>query len=259
MKITKCGYNYRHPDGFRINRPHGSGDYVLLVTRTPAVFYLPTGEYRTNECVAVLFNKGTPQLYGAYDGGFTDDWVHFELEGEELPFLQNLGIDFDRVLRLSHTAELSALLRSLCFEYYSGNKNGGRSAEHYLQLLFLKLSDLCQQHTGLSALTVKLTALRNEIYTCPQKAWRIDEIAEDLALSKSYLQHSYRACFGCGIKSDVIAGRLAYSKYLLSSTDYTLAVVAGYCGFESEEHFMRTFKKEVGVTPGKYRRQSISL
>ena len=78
MKIICCGYDYRHPKGFQIDRPTGSGDYVLLVLRSSASFVLQKETVYSNGNAVILFNKGTPQLFGSYDGEFVNDWVHFE-------------------------------------------------------------------------------------------------------------------------------------------------------------------------------------
>ena len=38
VNIVNVGYNYEHPSNFYIKRPHGSGDYILLVLKTDAYF-----------------------------------------------------------------------------------------------------------------------------------------------------------------------------------------------------------------------------
>ena len=65
MKIVRTGYNYRHGAEFKINRPTGSGDYLLLIIRSDA-FAVINGEKKLiSPNSALIYNKGTPQLYGA--------------------------------------------------------------------------------------------------------------------------------------------------------------------------------------------------
>jgi len=255
MRTTNCGYNYRHSKGFRINRPNGSGDYVLLVVRSAASFLLKGRECFTDGNAVIIFNKDTPQFYGSSTCDFINDWVHFDCDEEDLLFLADLGIEFDKLLKLQNVSELSSLIKRMCFEKYSSNKNAMRSVALYLHLLLLKISDLqVQKQSADSALHKQLTDLKNNIFSQPQHNWRIDDISKALSVSKSYLQHQYKSLFGSSIKRDVIVSRIEYSKYLLFSTDYTVTAVSHLCGFENHVHFMRTFKKETGLTPSVYRK-----
>jgi AraC-like DNA-binding protein len=40
-------------------------------------------------------------------------------------------------------------------------------------------------------------------------------------------------------------------------SDKTVAEIADSCGFESQSYFNYSFKKEVGITPGQYRRRTM--
>jgi len=254
MQIINCGYNYRHPKNFKINRPNGSGDYILLVLRSPAFFVFEGQRHYTKCNSVVIFKKGTPQIYGAFNSEFVNDWVHFEADQEDIEYFKSIDITFDKIMEFQNVTELSKLIRKMCFEKYSNNKNFIQSANLYFNLIMLKISDLCERnHSTDSALSNKLVSLRNEIYTNPQTDWTVDKIAGDLFISVSYLQHQYKLLFNNGIKRDITLSRMEYGKYLLFNTDYTVATISRLCGYENDVHFMRTFKKETGVTPTKYR------
>ncbi len=53
--------------------------------------------------------------------------------------------------------------------------------------------------------------------------------------------------------SDVISRKIEKAKEILSETDCTVSRVASMCGYDNEEHFMRQFKRIVGMTPTSYR------
>ena len=100
MNIVNAGYNYRHSPTFCIDRPHGSGDYILLIIRTAAFAILKGERIEISPNSILIFKKGTPQLYGARNGEYINDWIHFEInEAEELS-ISNLGIPFDTVIPL---------------------------------------------------------------------------------------------------------------------------------------------------------------
>ena len=100
-----------------------------------------------------------------------------------------------------------------------------------------------------------LVELREKIYRNPQKKWNVDLMAADVNMSRSYFQHIYKEIFGVSCMSDVISGKIEKAKEILSETACTVSQVAAMCGYDNEEHFMRQFKKIVGVTPTTYRKK----
>ena len=78
-------------------------------------------------------------------------------------------------------------------------------------------------------------------------------MAADVNMSRSYFQHLYSEVFGVSCMADVISGKIEKAKEILSETGCTVSQVASMCGYDNDEHFMRQFKKIVGVTPTKYR------
>ena len=101
-----------------------------------------------------------------------------------------------------------------------------------------------------------LIDLRAKIYRNPQLKWNVDTMAADVNMSRSYLQHIYREVFGVSCISDVINGKIEKAKEILSETSCTVSQVASMCGYDNEEHFMRQFKKIVGMTPTRYRKST---
>ena len=95
MNIKKMGYHHTHDSSFHIDRPLGSGDWLLLLVFTPSRLTLSGEERTTTEPYFILYRNGTPQHYGALGTGYTDDWVHLLLNERDLAHLKELGIPFD--------------------------------------------------------------------------------------------------------------------------------------------------------------------
>lgn len=53
--------------------------------------------------------------------------------------------------------------------------------------------------------------------------------------------------------------RISYAKEYLISGYYSVSEVAARCGFENPGYFIRFFEKNVGMTPGAFRKQSLVL
>ena len=255
MKIVNAGYEYRHPSDFVIDRPYGSGDYMLLIIRSESFAYLLGERVTMPQNSVIVYNKGTKQLYGANGSEYVNDWLHFELDEGEEEFILSLGIAFDKPYYLTDTAELSSFIKNLFREKYSENAKREESAKRYFELLILKLSEKIserhpdREHPYYNA----FLRLRNDIKLAPGKRWTVDAISREINLSRSYLQHLYKRFFGIGIVADIRRCRLEFAEYLLAATDMTVADISFACGYENDVHFMRLFKEETGETPSTFR------
>ncbi|MBR5307730.1 MAG: helix-turn-helix transcriptional regulator [Clostridia bacterium] len=256
MKIVKVGCNYRHSEKFVINRPCGSGDWVLLVVRTKAFFTFGEKTIISDKNAVMMYRRGTPQHYGAYGEGFANDWIHFELSDDEEAEITALGIPFDTVLYPSTSSELSAFINGIFTERHSSNPHRDEAMELYFRLILMKLSDGIspKNATDKKPFYTELTALRNEIASAPTRTHRIEDMCRSLGISRSYLQHLYKQYFGVSVVQDIKLCRMEYAKYLLSGTDMTVSNIAFECGYATDVHFMRTFKKSVGISPTDYRK-----
>ena len=257
MEIVNVGYNSRHDKNFSINRPYGSGDYILLLLRSPAYFILKGERQHKGPNSAIIFKKGTPQLYGALNEEYVNDWLHFELTDLEEEMLSSLGIPFDEVFSVYNAMDVAELIKRMFNEKYSLNMHKDESLELCFKLILRKLSEAlhCVDSKKENEHYQTFLNLRNEIYLTPGTDWSLETICEKINLSCSYVQHLYKDFFGRSLLSDVTAGRLGYAKYLLSSTDMSVSEIATSCGYKNDVHFMRTFKKEVGETPSQYRKR----
>lgn len=255
MRITNVGYNNRHSSGFCINRPFGSGDYMLLLIKSEAFFCLGGQRFVVQPNSAILFKKGTPQLYGAVNNEYVNDWIHFDIDESEKNFITDLGIPFDIIISLYDMSELSGFMKNVFFELYSQNLHKTASMQKYFELILLKLSENINQRNPEyeHQYYESFCKLRNDIQLAPQNRWTIDEISKKINLSRSYIQHLYKLFFNTSIISDVQKYRMDRAKYLLAATDMTVTSISQSCGYDNDVHFMRTFKKVTSMTPSEFR------
>ena len=255
MKIARCGYNHIYPEDFNVYRPYGSGDYIFLLMRSPGFAVFNGQKLIAPANSVVLFNKGTLQWYGAYGQNYIHDWVHFDADANEIKWISDLGLKFDTILALPGASELSNIVYQIFMEFNSPRENAYESAHLLLRLLFLKLADIYgfTEEIQYSPWYSALTNLRADILSKPQVDWKINDIAQNLSISPSYLHRLYKLYFNKTIKEDVKNAKLEYAKNLLSSTDYTVSSISEQCGYQNDVHFMRLFKENVGMTPTEYR------
>ncbi|NMO95140.1 helix-turn-helix transcriptional regulator [Paenibacillus lemnae] len=255
MHIVNIGYNHSHHADFHIHRPQGSGDYLLLLLKSSAVFTLHGDDYTAEKDSFILFNEHTPQFYRAEGGPFSNDWFHFELQPQDLPWFHRLSIPMDQVVPLGDLNELSMFINHMCYERYAAGSRQPETVELYMKLFFIKLSQRLHQHSNEtpSSHYNKLSIVRTKIFNQPSHPWTIDDLCGELTMSRSNFQHLYKELFGVSPMSDVILSRIEHAKYLLSTTDITVKKIAEMCGYNNEIHFMRQFKKHLQQTPSAFR------
>jgi AraC-like DNA-binding protein len=107
------------------------------------------------------------------------------------------------------------------------------------------LAGLRDAHTG------RALAL---LHADPGRAWTVDELAHEVALSRSALAERFAALVGEPPIQYLMRWRLALAAQALRSGRDTIARVAERSGYDSESAFSRAFKREFGKPPATWRR-----
>jgi len=88
----------------------------------------------------------------------------------------------------------------------------------------------------------------------PGRAWTVDELAREVALSRSALAERFAALVGEPPIQYLMRWRLALAAQTLRSGGDPIARVAERSGYESEAAFSRAFKREFGKPPAAWRK-----
>jgi len=81
----------------------------------------------------------------------------------------------------------------------------------------------------------------------------LQQIAEVVGLSASYLSALFIQKLGLGFREYVNHIRIEEAKRLLTSTQYPLSQIGMDVGFSDQSYFSKVFKKTVGISPNQYR------
>ena len=84
----------------------------------------------------------------------------------------------------------------------------------------------------------------------------MDAICEELKISKYYLSHVFKKYMGKPPMQYVTAKRIAYAKKLLQETDLSATEIGEMCGYKDHVLFFKAFKKQEGITPITFRKQT---
>ncbi|RAP75904.1 AraC family transcriptional regulator [Paenibacillus montanisoli] len=88
-----------------------------------------------------------------------------------------------------------------------------------------------------------------------KEEFSLSRLAAELHLSPYYLSHLFKQDTGNSLTEYLTAKRLREACLLLQSTELPVAIIAERVGFATASHFIHTFKKHIGVTPYKYRKE----
>jgi AraC family transcriptional regulator len=87
----------------------------------------------------------------------------------------------------------------------------------------------------------------------------VEDIAAKAYISPAHLQRLFHITFGMTIAEYVRSRKLQKALELLYNTDRKVCDIAYDVGFEHESSFIRSFKREFGVTPHEARKHPFGI
>ncbi len=256
MNISGIGYNTIHGRNYCLVKS-GMENYLLILFKSPCILKINGAEISADCDTVIIYDINSDIDLHSDEDIFIYDWVCFGIGGEN-DFFSALDIPLDTVIRYTDVNFLSELIRNLTNEFYSAGTNKTKMIDSLLKTILIKISET-NGIRGIFPQTSdphysELLELRQKIYRNPHIKWTVELMASEVNMSRSYFQRIYRETFGISCISDVIVSKTDKAREILSPTSCTVSQVAVMCGYDSDEHFMRQFKKVVGVTPTVYRK-----
>lgn len=225
----------REYDGF-VYYLSGEVEYIFsdhrFVAKAGSLAYLPRGssyvmhirESFSYVCVNLLFEEGCGVRRALCCQRGIPQTVHSDM--------LRLGTLLDSAAPGSYAESFSvlyrvlcALVRASCVEY---RHSGGRAEAAVAYI---------REHYGDCELTV-------------------GEVAAHVHVCEAQLRRIFGPLVGMSPVRYITAVRIGAAKNLLSDTNLSLAEIAHRTGFADEYYFIRQFTREVGLSPGRYRRSN---
>jgi AraC family transcriptional regulator len=79
-------------------------------------------------------------------------------------------------------------------------------------------------------------------------------IAEEAGVHPAHLARTFRQIHGCTLGDYVRKVRIEYACRCLTNPETPLAEIALAAGFSDQSHFSRVFKRQMGISPGEFRK-----
>ncbi len=255
IQVTNCGHDSLHPTPCRFEYRQGLPDYLILLVKQKA--WYDTGGERAALIpnTLICFPPGARIRYGCGIPGYNDDWIHFTADADDQELLRKLKPYLGRLISPRDFHRLSEYVRQMTNLFHTASLYLAPMMDAFMHLfLYALLEEAENSRDSMSPQYYRpFCELRTRIYSSPAAAPPIEQLAASMCLSLSYFQHLYKRFFNCSCGQDIIRARLELAKYHLQNSEISIRELSAFCGYNSELHFMRQFKKFVGKTPSEYR------
>jgi LacI family transcriptional regulator len=86
----------------------------------------------------------------------------------------------------------------------------------------------------------------------------VDQVARHCGLPRRRLEQQMQKVLGCTVHQEITRVRIARAKQLLRGSNKPLVEIALECGLEWSSSLCKIFSREVGVSPGQYRKNILA-
>jgi AraC-like DNA-binding protein len=260
LAIHFLGVDIRRPQEHRIDRPHGTGDWLFLHFKTPITVRDSAGLLTIPAGACILYEPGRPQWYHGTGAGYTIDYCHFAGEAAR-GLVRRYAVPLNRAVLPSRPQPFSTMMRGLALEFHRHDRHWADVCSLLLTQILIAFgrsasgADAAELTPRQAELADRLRDLRMRVHQELKTRWTIPSLAGLAHLSPSRFSHVYRQFFGLSPMDDLIDARVAHAAWLLSSEPIPVKQVAAECGFSDTNYFSRVFHARTGCAPKDYARR----
>lgn len=143
------------------------------------------------------------------------------------------------------------------FSNFTSKSSQSIFASGFLTTLLAYLSDFVCSSNSSSLQTENCSSV---IYSCIayikshfKEKITVSSVAHKFGYAPNYLSYLFKHEVGKSFTDFLLAERMHFAYYLLSTSSFSISEIAEYSGFESASYFSRKFKVFYGVTPANIR------
>lgn len=131
-----------------------------------------------------------------------------------------------------------------------------------LEGILLEILAEAARHTGapgpVRAIPRWLRVARDYLESNFLRQLSLSEVAAVAGIHRVHLSREFRRHFSTTVGEFLRRKRIEHACRLVSATNEPLADVAMTCGFSDQSHFSATFRRQIGLTPGRFRQMAQS-
>jgi len=258
--------------GFGVRSDLSAGDIIMLSRGDPHV--LRDGP----ESKVVEFSRLVQEL----DEGGETQTLRYGYDGTETvliagefafdsPFGRPLLKAMDRVVHIKADSDESSgtfapILKMLCREGRSSEPGSRAARSELLKLLFVHILRFnmaehkrreqdCHSHPFALMFDRELRGVAEALQSNPERQWTVADMAAQAGMSRTKFSTRFSQVAGVAPLAYLTNLRMMAAADRLERSDATLEKIAESTGYGSEPAFSTAFKREMGMSPGAYRRK----
>lgn len=250
--LTDVGFFPRAREHYR-EREEGADQYILIYcTEGKGIIEVEDQKFVLGKSDAFCIPRNVRHRYYADEQDpWSILWVHFK--GENTRYFP---LEERKVVHINsrHSDNRMMVLFKLLFRVLERNYTIGNFI-YISQVLSLILSEVYFREKVDESTTQDrhVTMVIRYMYQHLKENLTLEEISEEVQLSKSYLNAVFKAQTGRSPVEFFIHLKMQEACKLLKSTDLYIYEVSAELGYADQYYFSRIFKKVVGVSPKDYK------
>lgn len=259
---TRCGhyfcsgeYSFWHQSEIALQGDHNQNIMLFAVQDGAMELEIEGRPMLAASGQIVLFDCALPYRYRAFEG-LEFKWLLFNGLNARTFYRRILQARGDRHVFAPNTfSQIVQRLDTLL----DGCATDSRLSEAACsQLLHQILCQLLVEETGQephsdSSIAQAIRYMNAHLYD----PINVQQVAEAVNLSPSHFSRQFKRSTGYSPYEYIILRRIDRAKYMLTSTALSVKEIAYQIGYNSEENFIHSFQKNVGISPGLFRKYPI--
>ncbi|WP_242202056.1 helix-turn-helix domain-containing protein [Aestuariivivens insulae] len=245
---------------------------VVYVLSGQKKWITPANEYLVKENQSIFVRKGAFKNQQYFEEGFCVLMFFMKDDFVKRCVQEDISSEIKALKKIDHPEfiyriKVSESLEALYHSFFSYLKEGKRISQKIIELKFREmLLNICSDYNN--------AEIKNVFYTIGQNAGgtieqimeeqfiynlKIDEFARLCGRSTSSFKRDFKNVYNTTPGKWLLTKRLNLASNLMLGTDFTIQQICYDCGFESDSHFIRSFKDKFGQTPKQWRNAKKSL
>lgn len=187
-------------------------------------------------------------------------WLHFvnqsplsQIDTYPQDFEQSTSLILPRVFKFNDPNRILALTAQLLDATHT-SENNLVSANYFVSFFISELAQDYFQGIHQSSYDEGIVnRVKEWIRANINTDLKVKDIASQFNINKDYMARLFKRVTGTTIKTYINQSKINLARYLLLTSDLSVAEIAQRCFFYDYKYFFRLFKKETSLTPLKYR------
>lgn len=245
---------------------------IVYVLSGQKKWITPAGDYLVKENQSIFVRKGAFKNQQYFEEGFCVLMFFMKDDFIKKCFDQDIRMESNAPKRVEHPEfiyriQVSESLRTLYHSFFSYLNQENRIAQKLIELKFREMIlNICTDPNNSSLKDVVYTLYKNSYGSIEQIMeeqfiynLKIDDFAKLCGRSVSTFKREFRKLYNSTPGKWLLSKRLNFARSLILQTDLTVQEICYESGFESDSHFIRSFKDKFGLTPNQWRISKMNI